>query len=168
VTGLRRVSASGGDITTLTTPDHAAGEADHIWPEFLPGGRKVLFTVTAIRDFPATSPLSDNSRVEVLDLESGQRTVVLRNASQAKYLTTGHLVYRVATALYAAPFDLDRLAIAGSGQPVVDNIAVGLIGNIAAAISATGTLVYLPEGSPGRIRESQPGLGGPPGGRGGN
>ena len=38
-TGLQRVSAAGGPLTVLTRPDRAQGEADHFWPEMLPGGR---------------------------------------------------------------------------------------------------------------------------------
>jgi hypothetical protein len=47
-TGLQQVGASGGSTTVLTRPDRALGEADHLWPEFLPGGRAVLFTITAL------------------------------------------------------------------------------------------------------------------------
>ena len=46
-TGLQRVAAAGGPTTVLTRPDRAQGEADHLWPELLPGGRAVLFTITA-------------------------------------------------------------------------------------------------------------------------
>jgi hypothetical protein len=42
-TGLQRVPAGGGTPTVLTTPDKARGEIHHAWPEFLPGGRAVLY-----------------------------------------------------------------------------------------------------------------------------
>ena len=32
----------------LTKPDRERGEADHLWPEFLPGGEAVLFTITQV------------------------------------------------------------------------------------------------------------------------
>ena len=38
-TGLQRVSAAGGEPTVLTKPDRERGERDHLWPEFLPGGK---------------------------------------------------------------------------------------------------------------------------------
>ena len=47
-TGLQRVAAAGGSPTVLTRPDRAQGELDHLWPELLPGGRAVLFTITAL------------------------------------------------------------------------------------------------------------------------
>ena len=43
--GLLRVSAGGGEAEVLTTPDAQKGELDHYWPEVLPGGRAVLFTI---------------------------------------------------------------------------------------------------------------------------
>ena len=66
-TGLQRVSAAGGPLTVLTRPDRAQGEADHFWPEMLPGGRAVLFTITSL-----TGGL-DAAQVAVLDLQTGAR-----------------------------------------------------------------------------------------------
>ena len=64
-TGLQRVSAAGGAVTVLTRPDPARGELDHAWPEALPGGRAVLYTITA-----ATGGL-DAAQIAVLDLATG-------------------------------------------------------------------------------------------------
>jgi hypothetical protein len=61
-TGLQRVAAAGGAPTILTRPDVEQGEADHAWPEWLPGGRAVLFTILA-----RTGGL-DAAQVAVLDL----------------------------------------------------------------------------------------------------
>ena len=49
--GLSRVSSAGGTPEVLTTPDQAAGETSHRWPQALPGGKAVLFTVGAARRF---------------------------------------------------------------------------------------------------------------------
>ena len=48
--GLQRVS---GLLTVRghrpdDFPTRARGEADHVWPEFLPDGHTVLFTITAV------------------------------------------------------------------------------------------------------------------------
>ena len=48
-TGLQRVSNTGGEPTVLTRPDRKRGERDHWWPEFLPGGEAVLFTIMSGR-----------------------------------------------------------------------------------------------------------------------
>src|SRR5207248_7816731 len=47
-TGLLRVPAAGGEVRELTKPNRQSGEGDHLWPEFLPGGRGVLFTITPL------------------------------------------------------------------------------------------------------------------------
>jgi hypothetical protein len=44
-TSLQGVPAVGGEPAVLTRPDQARGELDHLWPEFLPGRRAVLFTI---------------------------------------------------------------------------------------------------------------------------
>ena len=78
-TGLWRVSADGGEPTVLTTPDAAQGESDHGFPSVLPGGRGVLFTITAAGQ-------ADNAQVAVLDLRTGRRKTLVRGGSQAEYV----------------------------------------------------------------------------------
>ena len=98
----------------LTRPDRAQGEADHFWPEMLPGGRAVLFTITAL-----TGGL-DAAQVALLDLQTGTRTVLVRGGSDAHYVPSGHLVYAAAGTLRAVPFDLASLEDprhAGAGHP---------------------------------------------------
>src|SRR6516164_7263978 len=76
---LQRVSADGGTPTVLTRPDRARGEAGHWWPEMLPNGQGVLYTVT-----PTTGGLSASS-IAVLDLPSGRLTTLLRGGSHAQF-----------------------------------------------------------------------------------
>jgi serine/threonine-protein kinase len=77
-TGLQRVSADGGAPVVLTRPDRAHGEAGHMWPEVLPGGQAVLYTVTA------TTGGLDAASIAVLDLRSGRSTTLLRGSSHAQ------------------------------------------------------------------------------------
>ena len=42
---LLRVSAKGGPLEPVAEPDAARGEVRFAWPEFLPDGRSVLFTI---------------------------------------------------------------------------------------------------------------------------
>jgi serine/threonine-protein kinase len=67
-TGLQRVPAAGGVPTVLTRPDVERGEADHMWPEWLPDGKSVLFTITA------KNGGLDAAQVAVLDVMSRMRT----------------------------------------------------------------------------------------------
>ena len=60
--GLLRVPAGGGEPEVLTRPNLDQGEVDHWWPEVLPGGRGVLFTIT-------TGGAIDNAQIAVLDTD---------------------------------------------------------------------------------------------------
>ncbi len=75
-TGLQRVSSAGGEPTVLTKPDRERGEHDHLWPQFLPGSKAVLFTIT-----PTTGSV-DASQVAVLDLSTGTHKILLRGAAR--------------------------------------------------------------------------------------
>ena len=94
-TGLQRVSAEGGTPEVLTRPDHAQDEGDHVWPEILPGGGAVLFTITS-----RTGGL-DKAQIAVRDLRTGTHNILLRGGSHARYVASGHLVYVSAGTLRA-------------------------------------------------------------------
>src|SRR4029453_1966749 len=145
-TGLQRISSAGGPPTVLTTPDHAGGEADHLWPEFLPGGQAGLFTITASTGGPA------NAQVAVLDLRTGTYKTVLRGGHHAHYVSTGHLMYGTAGTLRAVPFDVGRLEATGPPVPILDAVVTTADGGLEVALAATGTLVYVPGGNVGAQR----------------
>jgi serine/threonine-protein kinase len=135
-TGLQRVSATGGDPARLTNPDEERGEAAHVWPEFLPGGRSVLFTILP------RGPTINDAQIAVLDLATGRYKLILRGGSHAHYSPTGHLVYAVGGALHAVRFDLAQLAVVGSSVPILEDVVTTATGAMDAMISRTGTLVY--------------------------
>jgi serine/threonine-protein kinase len=149
-TGLQRVSAAGGPKMVLTRPDREQGEADHFWPEMLPGGRAVLFTIT-----PLTGGLGA-TQIAVLDLETGTRKILVRGGSHAHYVPSapasprreeregGHLVYAAGSALRAVPFDLSSLETRGPSVAVVPDVVTTINGGVDAVVAANGTLVYVP------------------------
>jgi eukaryotic-like serine/threonine-protein kinase len=115
--GLQRVPVSGGDPAVLTKPNRQGGEFDHVWPEFLPGGQAVLFTIVGMG--------VENNQIAVLDLRSGTTKVLIRGGSDAHYVASGHLVYGVADTLRAVAFDLRHLEVMGSPVPVVPQLRMG-------------------------------------------
>ncbi len=137
-TGLQRIAESGGEPTVLTRPDRGRGELDHHWPEFLPGGRAVLFTIVA-----ATRGL-DEAQIAVLNLETGTQTTLIRGGSDAHYVPSGHLVYGAGGTLRAVAFDLARLAVIGTSMPIVPQVFTTSGGAIDVAVASNGTLVYVP------------------------
>ncbi len=132
--GLWRVAASGGEPEQLTTPDPEKGEVDHQWPEVLPGGQDVLFTIT-------TTPVQ-NSQIAVLSLETGEQKVLVQGGSNPHYSPTGHLVYGVEGTLRAVRFDLDRLETIGNPVPVLEDVNTKSSGAANFSFSKSGWLVY--------------------------
>ncbi len=135
-TGLQRVSASGGEATVLTRPDNARGDADHLWPEMLPEGRGVLFTI-----MPLAGGL-EAAQVAVLDLRTGTQKILVRGGTHARFVKSGHLVYQTGQALNAVAFDLDQLETRGAPATVVQRVATTTLGAADFSVSDTGTLVY--------------------------
>ena len=142
-TGLQRVSAAGGEPIVLTTPDRERGEADHLLPEFLPGGEAVLFTITSVTGGIETA------QVAVLDLRTRTSKVLFRGGTHARYVPSGHLVYGVTGALRAVAFDLGRLEVVGTPAPVLEGVVTTLLPAADVAVSANGSLVYVPGGPTG-------------------
>jgi eukaryotic-like serine/threonine-protein kinase len=136
-TGLQRVTAAGGPATVLTRPDPAQGEADHVWPERLPGGRAVLFTIIPL------GGRIDTAQVAVLDLQTGTRKVLVRGGSLGRYVPSGHLVFAASSELRAVPFDLARLETHGTPVTVVRNVMTSALGVSQAVVAGDGTLAYL-------------------------
>jgi serine/threonine protein kinase/Tol biopolymer transport system component len=134
---LWQVSAKGGTAQVLTKLDRQKGEISHRWPQILPGGKAVLFTVW-------TGPGADERQVQLQILGSGERRVLVEGGHTGYYVGTGHLVYSRQGTLVAVPFDLARLEV-GSSAPVA--IAEGIKDVNEGAqytISGNGSLAYVP------------------------
>jgi hypothetical protein len=136
-TGLARVSAEGGAVTILTTPDAASGEAAHAWPEFLPDGRAVIFTIVA-----ATGG-ADAGRIALVDVETRKVTVLPIRGTRPRYVSSGHLVYGANGALQAVGFDPTRRAVTGTPVTVLSPAPILPSGDIQGDTAANGTLVYV-------------------------
>ena len=145
--GLWKVSAAGGEATVLTKPDSTKGEADHLFPSMLAGGRAVLFTVTK-------SGTLDSSEIAALDLNTGQRTTVIRGGTNAEYVEVstptgraGVLLYASGGALRAVRFDVERLQTLGDPIVVSDRIRTEVTGAAHFSVSREGSLVYASGGT---------------------
>ena len=142
--GLLRVAVGGGDVEVLTTPDAERGELNHFWPEILPGGKAVLFTIV-----PRGS--SQDAQIAVLSLESGDYDVLVSGGSNPRYVSTGHIVYGVGGTLRAVGFDLDRLTVTSDPVPVVEDVLMGQGGAANFGVAHDGSLVYVRGSAPGSL-----------------
>jgi dipeptidyl aminopeptidase/acylaminoacyl peptidase len=59
-------------------------------------------------------------------------------------LPTGHVLFWRAGSVWAAPFDLERLAISGDAVPIVNDVRIHGAGAAAYAVSTAGALAYIP------------------------
>ena len=140
-TGLQRVPSTGGQPSEVTRVDLGAGESNHLLPEALPGARALLFTVWKGGDFGAASIWS-------VSLPSGERRLLLDAAAAPRYLQPGFLVFARGGALFAARFDVDRLAVTSEALPVIDGVwSDRLTGTAHYAVARNGTLVYASGGN---------------------
>ncbi len=133
--GLMRVSANGGTPQPLTTIDKTKGETAHVRPQFLPGGKQLLFTVTF-------KP-NDRPQFAVLNLENGQYRIIAPGGDNGRYAASGHLTFVRTGSLFVVPFDLARLTVVGAEVPVIESVSdLGPPGTGDYAFSENGLLIY--------------------------
>ena len=130
---LMRVPAAGGEATVLFTPDD---ERRSWYPQLLADGDAVLFTLT--------EGLPDTGDLHLLLTETGEHRTLVPNAAAGRVLDTGHLIFVRSGALWAVPFDRDRLDIAGNPAPVTEGIRVEGGGAVQYVVADNGSLVYIP------------------------
>jgi eukaryotic-like serine/threonine-protein kinase len=140
--GLSMVSGTGGEPEALTKPDPKLDEWSHRLPSWLPDGKGVLFTMMrhGLDRRPATC---------LLDMGTCNWRILLEDAADARYVSTGHLVFLRQGSLMAVPFELSKHAVVGQAFPVMKDVLQGLSSSwwyhTAAgqyAVSENGTLVY--------------------------
>jgi len=138
---LLQVPDTGGEPRPLTELDKEKGDMSHRWPQWLPGGRAVLFTShRRASEF-------DEANIEVYDLDSGERTIVLQGGTYGRYIQTepgsGFVIYANAGSLFAIPFDHERLEVTGPAAPAIEDVTFGgTEGSAQYSTSGDGKLAY--------------------------
>ena len=132
--GLRRISASGGNVTGVSERDASLEETYHDAPAFLPDGRHFLY-------FAWSNAKEENRAIFIGSLDSPSRTRLMTAESNALY-SRGHLLFMRGDTLVAQPFAPDRLQFTGDAVSLDVRVAKfgGELG--AFSVSDTGTLIY--------------------------
>ena len=130
---INRVPAQGGPVEVVTQRDQPQDGA-HGDLQVLPGGVRGVFTVWGAGDF---------DRIEGIDLETGERTVITPGINP--YVTeSGHLVFAsVEGEILAAAFDPDALELTGPAVPVVEGVVVTPGSYPLYDVTPEGTLIYV-------------------------
>ena len=131
--GLFRVSAAGGEPEPLTIPE---SPERHYWPELLPGGRAVLFTIALNANVS-----SETSQIAVLDLDTQEQRVLIEGGTHPRYVS-GHLIYSFDDTLRAVRFDPDQLEVLSDPIPVLEGLTATPSGAVDVDLSDDGALVY--------------------------
>ncbi len=126
---LMRVPEDGGVPSQVWRVDSMIS----LLPNPLPGGRGVIFE--------SCLPGCNEPQLWVLDLKTDSARMLLRGASAGAFVKTGHLVYSSDRGgLFAVPFDLRRLTVAGTPIPLGEQLTTA--GGLQLFnISAAGTLI---------------------------
>jgi eukaryotic-like serine/threonine-protein kinase len=137
---LHQVADGGGTRQALTLL--AKSENSHRWPEFLPGGKAVLFSAAL------TSSVWITAQIAVHSVATGERRTLVQLGTQPRYALSGHLVYAQGSTLMAVPFDPQRLVVTGATVPVVEGILQSrFTGATQYSLSSTGSLIYITAGA---------------------
>ncbi len=123
-------------VTTL-----GDGEVMHSLPAPLPDARTLLYTVRKrIWSW-------GDEEVVAQTLATGERRVVVRDAADARYVATGHLVFLRRGVLFAVPFDPERVEVTGNEVPVLETVAQALTGINNGDVSGAGQFAVSPTGA---------------------
>jgi len=137
--GLWLTSEEGGASRQITTVVDSELETAHLWPQLLPDGKSVLFTVIG------PSGGWEDASIVVQDIVSGERRVVVEKGTYGRYIPTGHIIYAQANGtILAVPFDLARRQTSGTASSVASGVRVALWGGAASfAVSDSGTFAFV-------------------------
>ena len=137
-TGLWRVPASGGSARALTTLDFGGGERTHRWPHALPDGG-VIFTIGV-----AGATSFDEATLAMASPDGGPHRIVLRHATDGRYLADGRLIWARGASLFAARFDAGTGRVEEAAHVVESGVLTSATGVAHFACSDTGVLVHVP------------------------
>ena len=121
----------------VVNTDPAKEERAVIWPEILPDGKTLLYTVW-------TGGTYETAKLMAHSLVSDERREIVRGVQTARYVKSGHILFAREGSLYAIPFDAKRLVATGPERLLVSRVAMGVVeGEAHFGIADNGSMVYL-------------------------
>jgi serine/threonine protein kinase/Tol biopolymer transport system component len=140
--GIFRVSDRGGSAIRVTTP--SGHEVAHLWPQFLPDGRRFLY-------LGSTGGVEARA-VFVSSLDSKKRRAVAPLHSRFEYSPPGYLVFARDGALFAQSFDEKKALLTGEPHLLAPSVHY-FYGPAHAtfSVSQTGGLAYQTADPPSRL-----------------
>lgn len=139
--GLLQISADGGELQEVTQLDSSKKESSHSWPQFLPGGKAIIFTIEK------NGENFEKATIVAQVLETGQRKVLIEGGTFPLYLPSGHLLYARSNTLLAVNFDPELMEVVSSSVQVLSGVVYHEgRGTSQVAVADNGIMLYLPGG----------------------
>ncbi|MFI5181262.1 MAG: protein kinase [Thermoanaerobaculia bacterium] len=137
--GLLRVSASGGAPIELAKPDPKKNERTFRWPDALPNGAGILFTIGW-----ENSPQSYDG-ADIAVIADGTIRTVVKGASTARFVEPGWLVFVRLGTLFAIAFDPKTATVHGEPFPVLREVGGDPTSGVSYfSVARNGTLAWVP------------------------
>jgi Tol biopolymer transport system component len=133
--GLWRASGRGGATERLTALDKTKGEGAHLWPDFAPGGRDILFTVRTGASF-------DEARLALLSLDSGRYDVLLENAYFGRFAGPGRILFARGGGVFGISYDPRARRVRGVPSLVQDGVLSETTNGFALFAASLTTFLY--------------------------
>ncbi len=142
--GLSRISATGGEVTRVTTIDRQRQETSQRFPTFLPDDYHFLYAISTGQ--------KETRGVYLGSLDGTVKRRLLDEVTVIKYMATvpgdsaGWLIFGRDDALLARPFDTSRMEFTGEPFSLSDKVGNDLVNtnNFTFSISDNGVLVFDP------------------------
>ncbi|MBA3646618.1 MAG: PD40 domain-containing protein, partial [Gemmatimonadaceae bacterium] len=135
---VRFAETPGAPLKRITRVDSAGGETQHSFPDVLPGGKSLLFTIT----YGGRGGVVKPTAVAFADISSGKYRV-LTNGLRARYLPPDRLLYATSDGtLMLASLDVGGMKVRGDPVAVAEGLRRGAANSVGFQLANDGTLVY--------------------------
>lgn len=136
--GLRVISSNGGAPRVVACGEASLAKEVCRWPEILPGGKAIVYTVSTAGDHPG------EPRLVAASILTGEERTLVEGGFGARFSRTGHLVYAQRGGLFAAPFDVEKLKFTMQPSRIASDVLIDPETSAAQfAISSDGTLAFV-------------------------
>jgi len=141
--GIFSVSSNGGEAELLTKLDSATGEISHRFPQLLPDGKTLIYTVK-----PNNIGSFDDALIAAQRIGTSEKKILIRGGTFARYLPTGHLAYVRGNSILGIPFDPGNLEASASPSVLLEGGWLNSSsGDAKYSFTRSGMLAYVPLGA---------------------
>jgi serine/threonine-protein kinase len=137
---LMVVADTGGTPHPLTRLDAGRAERSHRWPDVLPDGRSVLYTVGSAMN----AQDYDDVEIGLASLETGESRIVFRGARMARGVAGRAMLVQRRTTVLSVRIDTAAAPAATAASTVLEGVAGDASSGSGYFATAAGVLAYAP------------------------